>query len=66
MLPPLGKLVLPDPPEKWKAIEAALDSDEKTRRMRELIQVNARGPIMCLALFAFAAVVLAVLALVLR
>jgi hypothetical protein len=29
----LGRLVPPDPPEKWRTVKAALDSDDKSSRL---------------------------------
>jgi hypothetical protein len=66
MLPPLGKLVPPDPPAKWQAIQSALESDEKTRRMHELMSANAWPFIICSALVLLATVVLAVATLLMR
>ena len=49
MIPPLGKLFPADPPAKWPAFAAALEDDEKTRQMRELIKANAWPVVICAA-----------------
>jgi hypothetical protein len=37
----LGRLLPPDPPEKWKTIAAALESEEKTRRFCLILLVSS-------------------------
>lgn len=54
---PLGKLFPSDPPEKWKAIKAAIDDDAKTRRLTRLIVVSCL-PWLLVALAVAAAIVL--------
>jgi hypothetical protein len=36
---PLGRLFPPDPPEKWKALRAALEDDKKTKRLGRLLVI---------------------------
>ena len=38
---PIGGLVPPEPPEKWRTIGAALDSDLKTKRLCKIILYSA-------------------------
>ena len=45
---PLGGLTPPDPSEKWKTIKAALESEDKTRRLCRIIFV-ASLPVMIVA-----------------
>jgi hypothetical protein len=66
VIPPLGKLLPSDPPAKWKAFASALEDDDKTRRMRELIKANAWQAVVCLMLVLLIVVVLLIAALVMR
>jgi hypothetical protein len=52
----LGKLMPPDPPEKWKAIKAALEDDAKTRRLTRLLVVSSI-PVLLISIAVAAAVV---------
>lgn len=66
MLPIIGRIFPSDPPEKWKAIQAALENDDKTRRMLELIRTNSRLVITCLTLVLLTAIVMYLLTLFVR
>ena len=54
---PLGKLVPPDPSEKWETIKSALDDDAKTRRLTKLLLVSSIPVLLCIALAAGALLV---------
>jgi hypothetical protein len=52
---PIGRLMPPEPPEKWRTIRDALDSDDKTRRLCRIILFSAI-PVVVLAVVVLAAV----------
>jgi hypothetical protein len=56
---PFGKLQAPaDPPEKWKAVRAALDDDDKTRRLTRLLLVNSMPFLVCVLVLAGVALII--------
>lgn len=60
----LGKLQPPaDPPEKWKAVRAALEDDDKTRRLTRLLLVNSIPFVVCMVCFLVLAAVALIIAM---
>ena len=40
MFSALNRIVPPEPPEKWEAIRAAIEDDDKTRRLCRIMLTN--------------------------
>jgi hypothetical protein len=56
----LGKLQPPvEPPEKWQAVRAALEDDDKTRRLAKLLLVNSIPFLICVLVLAGVALIVA-------
>jgi hypothetical protein len=55
---PLGRLLPPDPPQKWNAISEALSDDDKTRRLSKLLVLVVIVPLalVCLVVIGLALV----------
>jgi hypothetical protein len=62
MLLPLGRVVPPDPGQKWQAFAAASENEDRTRRMVKLVRQNALMNVI-LPLVLAGAVVIAVVAI---
>jgi hypothetical protein len=52
---PIGPLLRPEPPEKWRTIRHALDSDDKTKRLCRIIRAYSVPLVLIAALVAVAA-----------
>lgn len=55
---PIGRLMPPEPPEKWRTIRAALDSDAKTRRLCRILLFSAIPVVLIAVLIVLAAIYL--------
>ncbi len=52
---PIGRLIPPEPPEKWRTIRDALDSEDKTRRLCRIIRAYSIPLVLIAALAVVAA-----------